>query len=334
MKKHLIVIGTVVLLLVVGLSGCVEQSKQDGHNENVKQIITVGINGDYLTIQQAINVAKSGDTIQVHPKTYNENIVINKQITLNGSGFEDTIIDGGKNGNVIEITSDGVVLSNFTVRNSDVDDEDRSGIYLKKTSYCTIENNKLSSNFWGIYLEDESNNNQITGNIISDNKIGINVKDDVTDAVIEYNTVSNNNRIGIIIEQSSKYNTIRNNTISSNTYDGISLGWYCDGNTITDNTISDNMKGIYIFNSKSNTITGNEIKSNSNYGIFLQTANNSVVTQNTLSDNMLLGIYLKRYSSYNHITNNTISTNNFEYGGISYDDTCVDNVIKDINYQP
>ena len=122
MNKHFIVIGTVVLLLVVGLSGCVEQSKQDEFdgNENVKQIITVGINGDYLTIQQAINVAKSGDTIQVHPKTYNENIVINKQITLNGSGFEDTIIDGGKNGNVVEITSDGVVFSNFTVRNSDL----------------------------------------------------------------------------------------------------------------------------------------------------------------------------------------------------------------------
>jgi hypothetical protein len=44
MKKQLIVIGTAVLLLVVGLCGCVEQSKQDGQDE-LDGVKTIDISG-------------------------------------------------------------------------------------------------------------------------------------------------------------------------------------------------------------------------------------------------------------------------------------------------
>ncbi len=59
------------------------------------------------TIQSAINGATSGDVISVLPGTYNENITLNKSVTLDGNGAT-------LNGKVM-ITSDNVVLKNFVI---------------------------------------------------------------------------------------------------------------------------------------------------------------------------------------------------------------------------
>lgn len=48
-------------------------------------------------IQEAINAASSGDTINVESGTYYENLQINKPLTISGKATTTTIIDGGKN---------------------------------------------------------------------------------------------------------------------------------------------------------------------------------------------------------------------------------------------
>ena len=47
----------------------------------------VGPSGNYSTIQAAINAAASGNIIVVDPGTYNERIVINKSLTLQGATY-------------------------------------------------------------------------------------------------------------------------------------------------------------------------------------------------------------------------------------------------------
>ena len=49
--------------------------------------------GGYATIQEAINAASSGDTIQIAAGTYGENVSVDKELTIIGSG-DDTIIQG------------------------------------------------------------------------------------------------------------------------------------------------------------------------------------------------------------------------------------------------
>jgi nitrous oxidase accessory protein NosD len=48
---------------------------------------------DFPTIQQAINEANEGDTIEVLPGTYTEQLTINKTLTIIGSGVKSTIIE-------------------------------------------------------------------------------------------------------------------------------------------------------------------------------------------------------------------------------------------------
>lgn len=50
--------------------------------------------GPYPTISSAVTAASPGDRVLVAPGTYNENVVVNKQLTIEGAGTS-TVIDGG-----------------------------------------------------------------------------------------------------------------------------------------------------------------------------------------------------------------------------------------------
>lgn len=58
------------------------------------KIITVGKSGlgQFTTIQAAVTVAQAGDTVKVLPGDYNEQVVISRNIVLQGSGYECTRI--------------------------------------------------------------------------------------------------------------------------------------------------------------------------------------------------------------------------------------------------
>ena len=53
--------------------------------------------GNFISIQSAINAAVTNDTVKVWPGTYYEQVTLNKNITLMGSGYENTIITGNFN---------------------------------------------------------------------------------------------------------------------------------------------------------------------------------------------------------------------------------------------
>ena len=55
----------------------------------------------YKTIHEGITAASAGDTVFVLNGTYNENVVITKNLTFTGENKDTTFIDGGGNGHVI-----------------------------------------------------------------------------------------------------------------------------------------------------------------------------------------------------------------------------------------
>jgi hypothetical protein len=67
------------------------------------------------TIGHAISLASSGDTIGIGPATYTENLTINLDLNLIGSGASTTIIDGGQINTVVTVSAN-VTVSNVTIQ--------------------------------------------------------------------------------------------------------------------------------------------------------------------------------------------------------------------------
>jgi len=85
---------TVILFLVVSALIVTINFQQGSIGYNVASGLTLSVPGTYGTIQLAINAANDGDIITVAAGTYNENVIVNKSISLIGQGRDQTIIDG------------------------------------------------------------------------------------------------------------------------------------------------------------------------------------------------------------------------------------------------
>jgi len=117
---------------------------------NVQLVIsepaTIVVPDDYPTIQEAINAASPGDTIYVYNGTYYENVVVGKSIQLIGEDPAATIIDGSGTGYVIDVTTDNVNITGFTIQYGEI------GIRLWYTNHDIISNNIILNHTIGIDL--------------------------------------------------------------------------------------------------------------------------------------------------------------------------------------
>ena len=119
-----------------------------------------GIVGYYVTpfmkIQMAVNAAESGDTINIAPWTFKENVRIDKSLTLIGAGRSSTIVDGNKAGSVFTIGGTnpniGVTLSGLMVQNGKA--SNGGGVFnMGKLTLVdsTLSGNSATNSGGGIY---------------------------------------------------------------------------------------------------------------------------------------------------------------------------------------
>ncbi|MHA1832409.1 MAG: right-handed parallel beta-helix repeat-containing protein [Candidatus Baldrarchaeia archaeon] len=169
------------------------------------------------SIQELINSAIPGSTVQVPPGTYYEsNIEVNKSVILKGAGPSDTIIDGGgKTWPIIKVLAFNVTIEGFTIRNT-ASDWETYGIILRKVSNVTIRNTEIRDCYFGITVDNSSNckivdnivilnfacglvfrsgasNNLVAGNLIRDNPTGIFIySSDCKSNIFFHNNIINN----------------------------------------------------------------------------------------------------------------------------------------------
>ena len=236
--------------------------------------------GNYTSIQSAIDNVSSGGTVFVFNGTYIENLRISKTLSLVGENREETIVKGSRADDVAFVSADWVNITGFTFS---------KGIYLG--SYAGLKLHHC----WGCYVGD---------NNLSNNKHGIHAYSSDGNTLVS-NTFWNNGN-GIYLTSKSDRNIVSNNTVFSNVW-GIRIS-DSDNNTVSHNSLTENSQAIYFSDTVYNIVSANNVSMN-RYGIFLnQSSNHNTITNNNVFSNTVAGIS-SWYSHRNVISNNSVWDN-------------------------
>lgn len=211
----------------------------------------------YSNIQHGIDNAFEGWTVFVKNGYYNENIIINKTVNLDGENRDSTIIDGGGNGHVITVSSPNVRVSGFTIQNSGTNPFDAGIKTLSLNSNVKINNNIIQNNEIGVFLNYayDYSCNIVSDNIIQNNNDGLYVHWAYNNE-ISGNIIQLNRDDGIEME-SSRNTIITGNIIEENSKYGLYLRAASHENIITKNDFIDNEIHAYFDGSLFNKWSGN-----------------------------------------------------------------------------
>jgi nitrous oxidase accessory protein len=256
---------------------------------NGKSVTTITVLPADGTIQEAINMANQGDTIRVAAGTYNENVIVNKSITLMGDGQHLTFLIGNGVTAVITVTANNVNISGFSIKNG------IQGVLLQSSNKSTISNNKIASNKrQGVHL------NSCHNNTLMNNKISLNGLEGIffqnsSNNLVNGNVVANNKYVGINIRDSNN-NRISNNTITFHKNQTLHaqgiLSVFSNNTLIEGNIILNNAWGIDAYESVKNTVYNNIISKNYQGIDLSESSNNNNFYHNDFVNNT------KQVSSY------------------------------------
>jgi parallel beta-helix repeat protein len=251
---------------------------QDSH-ENIVVNNTISNTTEYgIYLWDSYNNIVTGNiisgTIPLEPEFYSVGIC------LDGSSHENIVV----NNTISNTTWNGILLNSY---NNIVTGNIISGTNPLEPDFSPI----------GIYLSDNSHDNTILGNVISNSTRGIYASQLAYSNTFAGNIIENLTSYECGINIWGPNNRIIGNTITGMSYVGIQLnslssdGLYghpdaCANNIVSGNVISRCTFGInLILAAFSNTIVGNNV-SNNGMGILISdSSNNSTVTENFVSNN-------------------------------------------------
>lgn len=296
-RKLSFLIGTLILAIFLS-------------NDTSKAIVS----SEHITVhpdenlQEKIDRAKEGQTINLSKGVYKGPITINKPLTIIGS--KDVLIDGGGNGSVITVQNDHVTLKSLTIENSGKHQED-SGIYLENSAHTILKNNNIQNVHFGIYIKNGSNivvkNNKITGHEghFSQKGNGIHIFKGEGN-VIERNSISNV-QDGIYFDF-AKNVTVRHNEVLHSRY---GMHYMFSENILTEENLTEgNITGLMIMDSNELEYYRNEVYDQFHfrgYGILIYDTQNIVLKENRVVQNSV-GISLEKAEN-TEFKNNLIAAN-------------------------
>jgi nitrous oxidase accessory protein len=292
---------------------------------------------EITSISELIEQASEGDVIQLENHVYEEDVVIDKAITLQGA--EDTVIKGPRTGDVITLLHDGIILEDIRIMGSgSMLDHDHAGVKVISDSN-TITGTTIENSLHGIYVEESKGNKFIDNTIHGNTNLNISRRGDgihlfhSSDNIIKGNTIDQA-RDGIYFSF-AEHTVIEHNSISNTRY-GVHY-MYSDYNEFYQNDFFENVGGAAIMYSdyiilEENRFydhhdlqsfgvlfqTANHVEMENNYihfnqkGIFMDQSNRNVLKNNQITNNRI-GLDIWSSSTDNLFTGNLLSDNNLQY---------------------
>jgi len=267
---------------------------------------TIIVPDGYPTIQEAINRADERDVIFVRNGVYYENVVVNKTVSLIGENSSSTIIDGTSKGNVVDIDSDNVIVSGFTIINSGGAGD--AGINLRNINKCIIKENSILNNWRGIWLYN-CTNSVVHRNNISNTTGSLAIWVEESNSIVISSNIISNNPSGVYLYYSHS-NVVCRNRIADNAYYGLTLT-DSSMNLIIENVIENNFgwDGIDLWDSGSNVIMANDILNNNLHGLRIGFSSNNAIYHNNFVNNTI-----PVYDTYREYGASVPSVNSWDNG--------------------
>lgn len=257
--------------------------------------LRVGQGERYPTVSAALAAAVPGDTLDILPGSYRENLVIDRRVTIRGAGEVELV--GLGEGSVVRVVADGVEISGLTIRGSG----DRmmtgdAGVRISGDR-AHLADNRVVDNLFGVYLDGCAEalveGNTITGRREMDiGRRGAGVHFyDASHNIVRDNRVSFV-RDGVYFDHAD-FNTVEGNHFSDLRY-GVHY-MYCSDNSFVGNVFRDSVAGVAIMYSQRVVFRDNQIFDNRAgyhaFGLLLKECEDSVAEGNAIVNNVS-GIFL------------------------------------------
>jgi parallel beta-helix repeat protein len=263
----------------------------------------------YDTIQEAVDAARPGDVIQVRPGSYEEEVVVNKRLTITGASAPLAFAENPARASIVDPPDDltaGDPATGFNVQANDVVIQ---GFTIAELDGLTDSVAADPDGSVGITTNSTVSGFKLLKNVIENNTIGIYLNSSTAisarPSVVSANTIRNNNAPGaaagngIYSDQGLSRTTIAGNFISGHDNTAIILV-PIDPTTllptvlntqlvISGNIISDS--AMLLTATTNSTVSGNRIANSSTNGIELAGSNaNLSIIGNTITNPNWTGI--------------------------------------------
>lgn len=148
-------LATILLALLIALAPAPARAE--------KHAITVGANGDYAQLVDALAATPAGGTIELLPGLQQGHWTITRSVTLRGR--HGAVLDGGGTGTLLTITAPDVTLTGLTIQNSGRPLLDDAAIIITADD-VRIEGNRFHDIHHAIYVKGGATRAVIRNNTI------------------------------------------------------------------------------------------------------------------------------------------------------------------------